>query len=865
MTSPIFTIGLEFLKNKPYLTLDIIERGSPKRNLYRSTLLGYKQKELMQLLIKEELLFAHVSALSQLADTYAFNKIHVRQEAAPEVLKLLALSALLEREGKKLFFDPFTKAHLFLEVMPEELSLKIEARCRIAGKNKGIEFLFPGEPAWVVLEGKIYFAETHIPRQWLKESFVLTGDKKEVFLEEFENDEEVVWKARPHLKMADPFPFLVLKDAHGAFADLWMDYGPFGKVAFHDDKAVAFRQLDKERAWEKDLLESDFVKKIFESSHYYCPLDLVSKSLSFLIEIGWRVFDAKQREVVRKTGEAFEASLDKEMLIVKGKISYGAHVADVADVLGAFNRRQSFIDLGGQEVALLDKESHELLASLAEEEIIAGSVRVKKSHFGLLEEFFASPTVKKDKGIIDLTQKSEEVLPSETFLAKLYPYQQEGLNWLVFLHKGGLGALLADEMGLGKTVQVLAFISLIPRKLPILVVMPTSVVFNWRREIERFLPSISYYVHAGEDRIKDKADLLNKEIILTSYAYLRIDSLLLQSLDFECIVLDEAQYIKNPDSQVARSAYALRGNFRLVITGTPIENRLEDLWSLFHFLLPELLGGKKEFSQKLGAAELDQRYLKQIKKKVHPFIKRRKKEEVAKDLPPKLEQVVFTEMTLSQRDMYEDFLAKTRLGLLKKQDASRLEILEAILRLRQICCHPYLVDGEKPCTSGKLEKLIEDLEIVVDEGHKVLVFSQFTEMLQLIKKELEAKNLPYVYLDGSTKDRESVVKKFQEDKTIPIFLMSLKAGGVGLNLTAADYVFLVDPWWNEAVENQAIDRAHRIGRASSMIARRYITPLSIEEKIMRLKEHKTHLSKGVLEFEAIGDSLTLQDLQDLLS
>ena len=381
-------------------------------------------------------------------------------------------------------------------------------------------------------------------------------------------------------------------------------------------------------------------------------------------------------------------------------------------------------------------------------------------------------------------------------------------------------------------------------------------------------------MHAGNLRGKHLDDLPEKGVILTSYALLRQDAALLESLDYQCVVLDEGQAIKNPDSQIASVCFRLKSAMRLIISGTPIENRWEDLWSLFRFLLPDLLGERAEFQRQMLAAQLDHRFLERTRKKIAPFLLRRRKRDVALQLPPKFEQTVFVEMVESQKAIYDEWLENTKRGLLKKVSldgaaAHRMQILEAILRLRQLCAHPWLLNepaGDIYTACAKYERLFADLQEVVEEGSKVLIYSQFTQALKLIEKGAIDKGYKYVYLDGSTKNREEIVRTFQEDPEVSLFLISLKAGGVGLNLTAADYVFLYDPWWNDAVEQQAIDRAHRVGKTSAVIARRYVTALSIEEKIMHLKTHKKALSESLLEGNTEGDiSLKIEELLALLN
>ncbi|NNM44246.1 MAG: DEAD/DEAH box helicase, partial [Chlamydiae bacterium] len=407
---------------------------------------------------------------------------------------------------------------------------------------------------------------------------------------------------------------------------------------------------------------------------------------------------------------------------------------------------------------------------------------------------------------------------------------------------------------------------------PILLVMPTSLLFHWKKEFEKFLPSKEIYVHSGSLRLSNVEELEKKSIILTSYALLRIDQPILSKISFAATILDEAQYIKNPDSKVAEAACSLKSDFRIAMTGTPIENHWQDLWSIFYYLMPSLLDPRQEFLLRTSSG--DAAYIRNCKKKVQPFLKRRKKESVDLQLPPKMQQIVWAQMTDIQQSVYEEFLKKTKQGLLKQVEkeglgACRMQILEAILRLRQICCHPLLVDpsleGDPKVMSGKYEQLFSDLQAVYEEGHKVLVYSQFTQMLGRMREDIEERGWKYVYLDGSVKNREELVETFQEDPETKIFLLSLKAGGVGLNLTAAEYVFFYDPWWNEAVENQAIDRAHRLGQQKKVIARRYVTAQSIEEKIMKIKEHKKSMSDTLFDDAMSMQALSLQEWYDLFT
>jgi SNF2 family DNA or RNA helicase len=366
-------------------------------------------------------------------------------------------------------------------------------------------------------------------------------------------------------------------------------------------------------------------------------------------------------------------------------------------------------------------------------------------------------------------------------------------------------------------------------------------------------------VHQGALRSRNPYALAAADIVITTYTTIRNDLPLLREVNFAHLILDEAQAIKNDKTQIAQAVYKLKADFRLSMTGTPIENRFSELWSQFRFLIPDLFEGIEKFE---ADAAMDSR---KIKRKVRPFILRRDKREVAKELPEKIEQVVWVEMGESQRALYEEFLAKVKGS---KQKKSTIEILEAILRLRQLCCHPLLLsqhfDDDASMESAKFTALFADLETLFAERQKVLVYSQFTSMLSLMIKEAHARGWKFSVLDGSTKDREAQVQRFQEDPEIPLFFISLKAGGAGLNLTAADAVLLYDPWWNEAVERQAIDRAHRMGRSSPVLAKRYVVQESVEEKMMKIKQAKNILANDIFEEDLASLRLTAEELEQLL-
>jgi superfamily II DNA or RNA helicase len=460
--------------------------------------------------------------------------------------------------------------------------------------------------------------------------------------------------------------------------------------------------------------------------------------------------------------------------------------------------------------------------------------------------------------------------------AILREYQITGFEWLTRLAANNLGGILADEMGLGKTVQTLAFLRAQQGNGPALVVCPTSLVANWQSEAKKFTPELKTLVLEGPNRAALFNSIANADIVITSYALLRRDIDDLRKFQFSTAVLDEAQHIKNPETQNAQSAFALRATHRFVLTGTPMENSVRDLWSIMNFSLPGYLGPHKDFRERYelplarGAAPDVQR---RLSRRLQPFLLRRRKRDVAKDLPEKIEQIVPCSLTSSQRSAYDALLREIQSGLGSASGAKgantgaqRMKMLTGLLRLRQVCCDLRLVGLEKEDPSAKLELLDELLGEAIDGEHRVLVFSQFVSMLHLVRDRLDARKLSYCYLDGSTKRRQEEVNRFQNDDTIPVFLISLKAGGVGLNLSAADTVIHFDPWWNPAVEAQATDRAHRIGQTRVVTAYKLIARDTVEEKILKLQEKKRAAIDAALDSEEpLMNGLTTEELEELLT
>jgi superfamily II DNA or RNA helicase len=463
----------------------------------------------------------------------------------------------------------------------------------------------------------------------------------------------------------------------------------------------------------------------------------------------------------------------------------------------------------------------------------------------------------------------------------LRPYQKQGVAWLHFLRENNFGGILADEMGLGKTLQTLAFLRFVrerqPGLAPMLIVCPTSLVFNWIAEAKKFTPELKVLALHGPDRHAAFARIPESDLVVTSYALIRRDAERYREFEFDTLTLDEAQHIKNRQTQNAQAVKAVKSRHRLVLTGTPLENSVLDLWSIFDFLMPGYLGTARDFRERYElpvTKSRDAAAQQRLARRLRPFLLRRLKKEVAADLPAKIEQVSFCELTPEQRGVYQQVIEASRKEVLDAVGTqglakSRMVVLTALLRLRQVCCDLRLLKLENvnPAgASGKLDLFGELLEEVLDGGHRALVFSQFTGMLALLEERLKAEGIEYSYLDGSTTNRGEVVEQFQSNSGIPVFLISLKAGGVGLNLTGADTVIHFDPWWNPAVEDQATDRAHRIGQSRVVTSYKLITRDTVEEKILALQNRKREIIQSTIGGEeAFAAALNWDEIQELLA
>ncbi len=553
---------------------------------------------------------------------------------------------------------------------------------------------------------------------------------------------------------------------------------------------------------------------------------------------------------------------------------------------------QSHVRLKNGKTAVIDtgavEELQEVLLDCAPQQNAAG-YRMNNAQAGFLEATLrqhgkwkvTAPSAWRDRAAKQSGEATLECPPLGTLEGVLRPYQKTGVAWLHFLRTNGFGGILADEMGLGKTLQTLAFLRFVRQQsaggAPMLIVCPTSLVFNWVAEVKKFTPELKVLALHGPDRHGRFDQIAASDVVVTSYALIRRDAERYRGLEFDTTVLDEAQHIKNRQTQNAQAVKAVRSKHRLVLTGTPLENSVLDLWSIFDFLMPGYLGSAKDFRERYElpiAKEKNAEAQKRLARRLRPFMLRRLKQEVAADLPAKIEQVSYCELTPDQRGVYQQVIEASRKEVLAAEGEaglakSRMVVLSALLRLRQICCDLRLLKLEnvKPTNaSGKLDMFAELLEEVIDGGHRVLVFSQFVTMLTLLKERLTEDGIEYCYLDGSTTDRGAVVEKFQTNAAIPVFLISLKAGGTGLNLTGADTVIHFDPWWNPAVEAQATDRAHRLGQTKVVTSYKLITRDTVEEKILILQNRKREIIQATLGGEEeFAAALNWEEIQELLS
>ncbi|MFO0957278.1 MAG: DEAD/DEAH box helicase [Isosphaeraceae bacterium] len=685
------------------------------------------------------------------------------------------------------------------------------------------------------------------------------------------------------------------READNLIAELEFDYEgarvpafPAGRVAVQTDRRRAIRRSERVESEAKARLEELGFREIKDFRYEPGTMEVSPKKMPQatreLVQAGWRV--EAEGTLIRPAGD-FKMNVTSGMdwFELDGRVDFGGQNVALPEILAAAGRGETMIRLGDGSMGLLPDDWLQKYSALAELGIAEGeSIRFGKDQAAVLDALVAAQADVRVDATFEEARKRlhrfEGIVAIDAppgFRGELRPYQREGLGWLEYLTQFGLGGILADDMGLGKTIQVLALLQRRrfrrQMKGPSLIVVPRSLVFNWLQEAEKFTPRLRVLDYTGPGRHASREEFRHYDLIVTTYGVMRSDIAELAQFEFDYVILDEAQAIKNAESQSAKAARLLQGRHKLAMSGTPIENHLGELWSIVEFLNPGMLGSASIFKKVVGSgSSLDDEGKKLLSKALKPIILRRTKAQVVKDLPEKFEQTLYCDMEPAQRQLYEELRAHYRAALLRRESGgastNKIEVLEALLRLRQAACHPGLIDeARRDDQAAKLDILLPSVEEVIDEGHKALIFSQFTSFLSIVRDKLDKAKIPYEYLDGQTRDRQARVERFQSDPDCRLFLISLKAGGLGLNLTAAEYVYLLDPWWNPAVEAQAIDRSHRIGQTQNVFAYRLICRDSVEQKILELQQRKRDLADAILgaDNQSVIKALTRDDLEFLLS
>ncbi|AWV97991.1 DEAD/DEAH box helicase [Arcticibacterium luteifluviistationis] len=637
--------------------------------------------------------------------------------------------------------------------------------------------------------------------------------------------------------------------------------------------------ITKIKALGQDLIHG---RKALNKNEGFSWLQLNAKALE---EAGIAVKQSADSEKRYHLGtSSIEVSIEEnsDWFDIKTKVQFGSFEVPFLKLRELVLANIREFKLPNGHIAVIPEEwfirYHELftLTDIGEDDELI----LKKHHLNLvqnLEENGLATTVigRKLQGLNNFEEIKSYEVPSN-FQGELRPYQKAGYDWINFLRDFNLGGCLADDMGLGKTVMTLAFLQTLKNdgvKNPTLLIMPTSLIYNWEKEAERFTPELKILKHTGGQRIKKTDHFKDYDLILTSYGVLRLDVKFIEKFRFEYVILDESQAIKNPSSNISKSVRLLNCRNRLILTGTPLENSTMDLWSQMTFINPGLLGSQAYFKDKYQLPiekKRDEAASKRLYSKIKPFMLRRHKSQVATELPEKIESVQYCDMSEEQEKVYEETKAYYRNMIIdhiqeKGVNKSQLVVLQGLSKLRQMANNPLMIDPDYEGESGKDSDVIHKLKSIIESGSKVLIFSQFVKHLTIIRKYLIDNKISHSYLDGSTKNREKEVDNFQNDDSIKVFLISLKAGGVGLNLTAAEYVFLLDPWWNPAIEAQAVDRAHRIGQKNTVFTYKFISRNTIEEKILALQNKKKRLFDELITTEeTFMKSLSQDDILNLL-
>lgn len=791
-------------------------------------------------------------------------------------------------------------------------------------------------PAWMVLNGKLYGFEKYVDGKKLlpflsKKFVVIPKNLEETYYNRFvapliASFDDVEAKGFEINKNDyDPKPILTLSELvsiHSSQAADLFDSAPTedksdesGKIVFdlsfkygkhrfqgrnrvpvsvtveRHDKDYVFHRVTRKSDTEKNFLHTlqklglpmkDFNVAVPKSEAF----SWLNENRVNLLNLGFEVSQPQSNDKKYFVGKAVievEVKENIDWFDIHARIKFGEFEIPFKELRKLILKKKVEFKLPNGEIAIIPEAwltRYADLFALSETHGDKERPVLKKHHLNLVKELEEGNLAKVHLSERLRTLNSFSGIKSYPvpagFKGELRPYQRAGYNWLRFLNEYKLGGCLADDMGLGKTVQTLTML-LAEKEAnagPSLLIMPTSLIYNWEMEASKFTPELKVLNYTGTLRNKDVKRFEKYDVVLTSYGITRLDSELLQKFYFNYIILDESQVIKNPSSNIAKAVRELKSRHKLVLTGTPLENTTMDLWSQMSFINPGILGTQSYFRQEFQLPiekKNDEAKSKKLHAIIKPFVLRRHKSQVATELPEKVEYVQYSEMTPEQERKYEETKSYYRgkiLDLIDKEGMgnSRFMILEGLTKLRQLANHPKMIEPSYAGDSGKLEDITHMLENAMAEDHKVLVFSQFVKHLNLVQQYLKANKINYAYLDGGSTDRKEQVEKFNKDPKTKAFLISIKAGGLGLNLTEADYVFILDPWWNPAVEAQAVDRAHRIGQKRKVFTYKFITRNSVEEKILQLQQKKLKLTNElIVTEESIMKQLTREDISQMLA
>ncbi|WP_374166193.1 DEAD/DEAH box helicase [Arcticibacter sp. MXS-1] len=794
-----------------------------------------------------------------------------------------------------------------------------------------IEFMFKdaqvicNDPAWLLLEDTLYFFEGDLEGKKLqpflnKRYISIPKSAEKTYFEKFvapliEKHHVYAEGFVIHSERFDAVPVIKVIYIPGGVSQLqlYFKYGSYvfsagsdRKVSVHmekDNDNYIFhrirRSVDQEKARLRQLLEMGLenkgglfiqleTKRTSDEDAAFSVIDWLNEHHQELMDAGYIIEqpDGNKRFIFGQSAINLEVKESNDWFDLEAVVRFGPYTVPFLDLRHhILNKVREFV-LPSGEIAIIPEQWFSQYSNLLNfSEKSHDGLRLKKHHIGLITDVAHSDlaAVTLDRKIRNLSdfEEIEDTPVPLNFKGELRPYQKAGYNWFHFLRKYKFGGCLADDMGLGKTVQTLALLQKIKEEAQAegqgstsLIIMPTSLIYNWQNEATKFAPGLKILVHTGTFRNKDVGRFMQYDVIFTTYGITRVDIDLMEHLYFNYIILDESQNIKNPDSKAYKAVKKLKSKHKLVLSGTPVENSVNDLWTQMSFINPGLLGNQTFFQESFVnpiEKKKDEEKAKKLQAIIKPFVLRRTKNQVATELPEKTEQLFYCSMCEEQAEYYEKVKSEYRNELLRTLEdgsfqRSQIQVLQGLTKLRQIANHPQMVDAQYEGESGKFENVIHTLGSVLAEGHKVLVFSQFVKQLDIYRNYLDKERIPYAYLDGATKNRGEVVDEFQRNSDIKLFLISLKAGGVGLNLTEADYVFMLDPWWNPAVEQQAVDRTHRIGQKKNVFIYKFITKDSVEEKILALQNRKRSVAESLITTEeSFVKSLSADDIREILN